>query len=191
MAKELKKKRIDGRRLALTILLGVFIAAMVVTLVNLAVSYAYEGPKYDDYCKAGRIYSYSGPVKAEVSCDYSRELRDAEQVCYDDGGQPVYDYDDNGCNVRVRECDFCNKLYNEAQEAYNRKSFFVFAAIGFALIVAGLFIHVLLIQIITLPAGAFLVIEAAIKNFDNKLVVIITFALLIVAAVYLALKKLR
>jgi len=59
------------------------------------------------------------------------------------------------------------------------------------LIVAGLFVHILLIQIITMPAGAFLVIEAAVKNFDDKLLVIITFSLLIIAAVYLALKKLR
>jgi hypothetical protein len=59
------------------------------------------------------------------------------------------------------------------------------------LIVVGLFVKPLLIQIATLPAGAVLVIEAAMKNFDNKLMVIITFSLLIATAVYLALKKLR
>jgi hypothetical protein len=54
-----------------------------------------------------------------------------------------------------------------------------------------LFSSVLLIQILALPAGAVLVIQAAVKNFDSKLMVICTFALLIVAAIYLALKKLR
>jgi hypothetical protein len=182
---------IDGRKLALTIILGVFIAVMVVTLVNLTVSYVYEGPQYDEYCEAGRFFPYPGPVKEEVSCSYSKELRDAEQECYSEKGQPVYEYDENGCNIAVSECDYCNKEYEDAQKIYNRNTFFVFAAIGFALIVSGLFWHVLLIQIIMLPAGAFLVIEAAVRNFDSKLIVIVTFALLIVAAVYLALKKLR
>jgi len=180
----------DGRKLALTIIVGVFIAVMVVTLVNLAVSYVYEGPQYDDFCKNGR-YNYPTPIKEGTSCSYSGELREAEQACYNDGGQPVYDYDDDGCNIAVKECDFCNKEYDDAQQIYNRNVFFVFAAIGFALIVFGLFSRNLLLQIITLPSGAFLVIEAAVRNFDSKLAVIIVFALLIVAATYLAMKKLR
>jgi len=42
-----------------------------------------------------------------------------------------------------------------------------------------------------MPAGAVLVIESAMRNFDDKLAVIIVFALLIIAAVVLALKKLK
>ena len=79
------------------------------------------------------------------------------------------------------------KVYEEVI----RKTFFIYAVVGFALIVFGLFISALLLQIVSLPAGAFLVIEAAVKNFDDKLFVIIVYGLLIVGALYLALKKLK
>lgn len=195
MAKK-EGKKLTGRNFALTILLGVFIAIMVVSLFNLIVEYAYESPKYDDYCRGVESMG-PYPVKYGVSnevcgnCTFSPALQQATEQCYNDNGIPVYNYDDKGCTASLKECNMCSKTFEEDMKAYNRSTFFVFALIGFALIVAGLFIHILLIQIISLPAGAFLVIEAAVKNFDDKLLVIITFSLLIIAAVLLALKKLK
>ncbi|MEM4259320.1 MAG: hypothetical protein QXS38_00975 [Candidatus Pacearchaeota archaeon] len=194
--KEEAKKKISGKNFALTILIGVFVAIMVVTLFNLVVDYIYEAPDYEDYCK--NIFGIGPyPVKYGATndiygnCTFSKALQMESEECYNRGGIPVYDYDSKGCTLSIKECNTCNKQFENDTKSYNRKTFFVFAAIGFALIVAGLFIPVLLIQIITLPSGAFLVIEAAVKNFDDKLLVIITFSLLIIAAVYLALKKLR
>ena len=196
MAKREFKKKLSGRNFALTILLGVFIAIMVVTLFNLIVSYVYEGPRYEDYCKGAEgIGPY--PVKYGVSnevcgnCTFSRELQIESEECAKEMGMPVYDYDEKGCTSAIKECNMCSKNFEDAMKAYNRQTFFVFALIGFALIVLGLFLSALLLQIIMLPAGAFLVIEAAVKNFDDKLYVIIIFSLLIVAAVYLAMKKLK
>ena len=189
-------KKLSGRNFALTILLGVFIAIMVVSLFNLIVEYAYESPKYEDYCKGVESMG-AYPVKYGVgnevcgNCTFSPALQQATEQCYVDRGIPVYNYDDKGCTASLKECNKCVGSFEDDIKAYNRSTFFVFALIGFALIVAGLFVHILLIQIITMPAGAFLVIEAAVKNFDDKLLVIITFSLLIIAAVYLALKKLR
>ncbi len=189
-------KKMTGRSFALTILLGAFIAIMVITLFNLIVSYAYEPPKYEDFCRGvGGAGPY--PVKYGVgneqcgNCTFSKALQDATDKCTQDNGIPVYDYNDKGCTSALKECNMCNKQFEDSMNAYNRSTFFVFAVIGFVLIVIGLFVSILLIQIITLPAGAFLVIEAGVKNFDDKLLVIIIFSLLIVAAVYLALKKLR
>jgi len=194
--KEIKGKKLGGRNFALTILLGVFIAIMVVTLFNLIVSYVYEGPKYENYC-AGVESQGSYPVKYGLSnelcgnCTFSSTLQQQTEECWNNRGIPIYNYDIKGCTASLKECNMCGVTFEEDMKAYNRSTFFIFALIGFALIVSGLFIHILLIQIIMLPAGAFLVIEAAAKNFDNKLYVIIVFALLIVAAVYLALKKLK
>ena len=190
------QKKMTGRNFALTILLGVFIAIMVATLFNLIVSYVYEDPKYEDFCK-GIGASGPYPVKYGVgteqcgNCTFSTALQKETEQCTQENGMPVYDYDDKGCTVALKECNLCNKEFEDAMKSYNRSTFFIYAAIGFALLVVGLFIYVLLIQIITLPAGAFLVIEAAVKNFDDKLYVIITFSLLIIAAIYLALKKLK
>jgi len=190
-------KKMGGRNFALTIILGVFVAIMVASLFNLIVTYVYENPKYENYCKGtmGEVGPY--PVKYGVSneacgnCTFSPALQKATENCTMSNGIPVYSYDSKGCTSSLRECNMCNQDFENATKAYNRSTFFIYAAIGFALVVIGLFIPVLLIQIITLPAGAFLVIEAAVKNFDDKLYVIIVFTLLIVAAVMLALKKLK
>jgi amino acid transporter len=104
---------------------------------------------------------------------------------------PVYDYDEKGCTKSIRECDMCSKNLDNDIKSYNRNTFFVYALIGFVLIILGLYVAPLLVQIVTLPAGAVLVIQAAMENFDDKLLVIITFALLIIAAVVLAVRKLK
>jgi len=193
MAKKSAKK-ILGRNFALTILIGIFIAIMVITLFNLVVEYVYEPPEYEDFCKGsesmGPYPIKYGAVEGCGNCTFSKSLQEQTDKCYQERGIPVYEYDNKGCTKALKECNMCNKNFEDAMKSYNRNTFFVFAAIGFALIVAGLFISVLLIQIITLPAGAVLVIEAAARNFDDKLFVIITFTLLIIAAIYLALKKL-
>ncbi|MEM4271732.1 MAG: hypothetical protein QXD13_01435 [Candidatus Pacearchaeota archaeon] len=191
-----EQKKMSGRNFALTIIVGVFVAIMVISLFNLIVTYIYEGPKYEDYCK-GIMSQGPYPVKYGVSnevcgnCTFSKVLQEETDACINKNGIPIYDYDDKGCTSELKECNMCNKEFEDAMKSYNRQTFFIYAAIGFVLIVLGLFINILLIQIIMLPAGAFLVIEAAVKNFDDKLLVIIVFSLLIIAAVYLALKKLR
>jgi len=185
----------NGKDLALIILLGVFVAIMLTIFVNLVVSYIYEGPKYEDYCRNSFNGAY--PVKYGVdtgscqNCTFSKSLQEQTDNCYNERGTPVYDYDAKGCTVSLKSCDMCSKEFDDATKAYNRKTFFIYAVVGFALIVFGLFISALLLQIVSLPAGAFLVIEAAVKNFDDKLFVIIVYGLLIVGALYLALKKLK
>jgi len=184
-----------GKTLALTIILGVFVAVMLTIFVNLVVSYIYEGPLYEDYCidRFGGVYpiKYWVDTQSCQNCTFSKGLQEQTDACYAQRGNPIYEYDNYGCTKSLKECDLCNQQFEDAQKAYNRVTFFVFAVVGFILIVLGLFIQTLLLQIVSLPAGAFLVIESATRNFDDKLFVIIIFGLLIVAALYLALKKLK
>jgi amino acid transporter len=196
MASGLKKgEKLKGRNFALTIILGVFIAVMVIVLFNLIVGYVYEPPKYENYCNETNFGPY--PVKYGVSnemcgnCTFSKTLQEQTERCYQDRGMPVYDYDEKGCTKSIRECDMCSKNLDNDIKSYNRNTFFVYALIGFVLIILGLYVAPLLVQIVTLPAGAVLVIQAAMENFDDKLLVIITFALLIIAAVVLAVRKLK
>lgn len=196
MANGLKKENLKGRNFALTILLGIFIAIMVSTLFNLIVSYAYEQPKYEETCRNINNYD-SYQMKYGIAnpqcgnCTFSKSLQEETEVCVKDGGIAVYDYDEKGCTTSLKECDMCNKEFENEMAKYNKNTFFIFAAIGFILIIAGLYTKPLLIQISTLPAGAFLVIEAAVKNFNDKLLIIIVFSLLIIAAIVLALRKLK
>jgi len=187
-----KKKIHSGTKLALTIIIGIFIAIMIITLFNLIVTYFYKVPTYNDFCNGIGASPYTGANPEQcANCTFSTDLQEQTNNCTEANGIAIYDYNDRGCIIDLKECNLCNQNYQNATTVYNRNTFFVYAAIGFALIVAGLFISTLLIQIIALPAGAFLVIEAAIKNFDDKLYIIITFSLLIIAAIFLALKKLK
>src|SRR4030042_6965234 len=93
-----QKKKFSGRTLALSIILGVFIAIMVVTLFNLTVIYFYEDPQYEDFCK-GVDTMGPYPVKYGISnevcgnCTFSKTLQEQTDNCYDERGIPVYDYD--------------------------------------------------------------------------------------------------
>src|SRR3989338_6661172 len=143
------KEKLRGRRLALTILLGIFVAIMLTIFVNLVVSYFYKGPQYDKYCAGSMREPYPIKYGYDVgicqNCTYSQVLQEQVDSCQKDGGNAVYNYDSRGCTVSLKSCDMCNKEFN----------------------------------------------DAATKNFDDKLFVIITFGLLIIAALYLAIKKLK
>src|SRR3989344_2016809 len=103
---------------------------MTVVLFNLLVSYAYESPKYEDVCKNANIGPY--PVKYGVgneqcgNCTFSKTLQEQTDKCYLDRGVPVYDYNDKGCTSTLKECNFCNKNFEDAMNLYNRNTFFVF-----------------------------------------------------------------
>lgn len=193
MVEGLKKEHLKGRNFALTILLGIFIAIMVVVLFNLIVSYVYEEPKYEDVCKNANYEIYPAKYIGTqcVNCTFSKDLQEQTDKCIQDGGMAIYNYDEKGCTISLKECNMCSKEFENANAKYNKNTFFIFAFIGFVLIILGLYTKPLLIQISTLPAGASLVIEAAVKNFDDKLLIIITFTLLIIAAIILALRKLK
>jgi hypothetical protein len=192
MVSGLKNEKSQGRNFALTIILGVFIAIMVSILFNLVVSYVYESPKYEDFCKINnQPYPTKLGLDVGVNCSYNQVLQEQSDKCYLERGMPVYNYDSGGCTISLKDCDMCGKNWDDAIAEYNKRTFFIFALIGFVLIVVGLYVSPLLVQIATLPSGAVLVIEAAIKNFDDKLMVIIIFALLIIAAIVLALRKLK
>lgn len=195
MPKGLKNEKLSGRNFALTIILGVFIAIMVIVLVNLIVDYVYPSPSYEKYCNGTGFQMEPYPIKTGImscqNCSYPQALQDKLDSCTKDNGIPVYKYDERACPIDLKECNLCQRNLDIDIKAYNRKVFFIYAVIGFILIVVGLFLSQLLLQLVTLPAGAFLVIEAAMKNFDSKLLVIITFALLIILAIILALRKLR
>jgi len=193
MARGLGRKPLKGRNFALTILLGIFIAIMLISLVNLSVDYVYPSPQYEEFCNGALdrgILPYPAEIKG-TDCTFNKVVQDAAQECLNDGGTPIYEYDDAGCVVLLSECNDCQNRYDATMKVYNRNGFFIFAVIGFLLIVSGLFVSPLLVQLALLPSGAILVIEAAMRNFDSKLSTIIVLALLIVAAVYLALKKLK
>ncbi len=95
-------------------------------------------PQYEDYCKNNfGSPSYPKALPVGQSCQYSAALRDAEQACYNGKGQPVYEYDEYGCNIKVKECDYCQRDYDSARQAYNKVVFVIALIVGIIVLLIG------------------------------------------------------
>ena len=91
-----------------------------------------------------------------------------------------------GVNESIPEGDYmkamddCSREYEDAREPYNQKRFYIFALIGFILLIYGLFAEELLLQITSLGAGGILVFEGIVTNLEDKLIVFISLLAILV-----------
>ena len=76
----------------------------------------------------------------------------------------------------------CNDAYQEARKPYNQYRYYIFAGIGFVLLLAGLFFKENIIQLTGLAAGGILVAEGIVINLENKGIVFIS--LLAILAIF-------
>ena len=76
----------------------------------------------------------------------------------------------------------CNEEYEEARKPYNQYRYYIFAGIGFALLLAGLFFKENIVQLTGLAAGGILVAEGIVINLENKGIVFIS--LLAILAIF-------
>jgi len=76
--------------------------------------------------------------------------------------------------------DDCYNDYEKAREPYNQKKFYVFAFIGFILLIFGLYTKEMLLQITSLASGGILVFEGIATNFQSKLIVFISLLAILV-----------
>ncbi len=176
------------------LILGIGIVVVYALVLWQGIEAFYPSPQYDDFCKAGRFDAYYPAKPAvtgeQVNCTFPRELQEKQNQCYADKGQPVFEYDDNGCIINVKECDYCQRDFDDAQDAHSKVVFVVAIIIGLITLVIGY--GVLSVE----PVGSALIGSgiwaifwgAAInwRNFSNiwrflllfvALVIIITFAL--------------
>ncbi len=99
----------------------------------------YPSPQYDKFCSIGRYDPYypTKPMPGEFQCNSSRSFQEQQNQCYADGGQPVFEYDDNGCGISVKECDMCNKEFNEAADSHAKNVFVIAIIIGIITLIVG------------------------------------------------------
>jgi hypothetical protein len=152
-------------------------------MVNVGTSLFLDEPQYEDFCN----YSKSIPIQT-----YDNVTKD---VCeqYNGTWEPQ--------NVQCVKapcpqgyCDFyrkCQLAYEAAQKPYNQYRFYIFAGLGFILLIVGLFAIENLIQITGLGAGGILVFEGIVMNLQNKLVVFIALLGILVVFGILALRVIR
>ncbi|MBM3247064.1 hypothetical protein FJZ17_00805 [Candidatus Pacearchaeota archaeon] len=159
-------------KLALSIIISIILTIIIVSTVNVGVSLFMNEPNYENYCN----YSKSIPLETYDNV--------TKGVCEQYNGtwtpQPVQCIK---APCPQGYCDFyqkCNQAYQEAQKPYNQNKFYIFAGLGFILLLIGLFISENLIQITGLATGAILVFEGIVQNFQNKTAVFIALVLILI-----------
>ena len=170
------KKKNSLNKLALSILVSIILTVIIVSLVNVGLSIFMESPEYSDFC---------GEFKTQ-------EVIDSQESCEAIGGKwnpegksypaRVVDVEgDVGMIDGYCDRDFeCREEFEEAEDDYDQKRYYVFALIGFTLLLVGLFSKEILIQITGLASGGILVFEGIVTNFDNKIVTFISLLLIFV-----------
>ncbi len=121
------------------LILGVGIVVVFGLLLWQGVETFNPSPEYEDFCNLGK-FNIPSRVDYGANCSFSAELREQESQCSIDGGQPVYNYDDKGCAVSVKECDFCNKEYEEELKSHSQVVFIISLIAGLIVLLIGYFI---------------------------------------------------
>jgi len=170
-------------KLGLSILISIILTIIIVSITNVGTSLFLNEPDYNRYCNTTKtipIETYDNVTK---------------QICEDNNGTWTPQ------NVQCIKapcpqgyCDFyqkCNQAYQDAQKPYNQYRFYIFAGLGFILLIIGLFAVENLIQITGLAAGGILVFEGIVMNLQDKLVVFIALLGILVVFGILALRVIR
>ncbi len=84
--------------------------------------------------------------------------------------------------LRKEKSESCSDAYSEAQKPYNQYRYYIFAGIGFALLLAGLYFRENIVQLTGLATGGILVAEGIVINLQNKWIVFIS--LLAILAIF-------
>ncbi len=128
-------------KIALTIIVSIILTTILISLVNVGTSIIIDEPEYEDYCDVSPI-----KIAPENMTDEERmEFNKNSKTCY--------------------------KEHNEAQRPYNQYRYYIFAGVGFILLLIGLFAKENMIQLTGLAAGGILVAEGIVINLENKIIV--------------------
>lgn len=161
-----------ANKLALSIIISIILTIILVSTVNVGTSLFLKEPKYEDYC------NYSKTVPIETYDNITRDVCEANNGTWTPQNVQCFK-----APCPQGYCDFyqkCNQAYSDAQKPYNQFRFYIFAGLGFLLLLIGLFAFENLIQITGLATGGILVFEGIVTNLENKLVVFISLILILV-----------
>lgn len=121
------------------LVLGIGIVVVFALVLWQGIEAFYSSPQYDDFCNSTEFgYLEKFPPSGQTpSCNFSRSLQEQEQQCYSQEGQPVFEYNENGCALSLKECDLCNKYFQDAQKSHARIVFFISLIVGILALIFG------------------------------------------------------
>jgi hypothetical protein len=161
-------------KLALSIIISIILTVILVLTVNVGTSLFLNEPEYDKYC------DYTKTIPVETYDNITK------QICESNNGTW------NPQNIQCVKapcpqgyCDFyakCNQEFQDAQKPYNQFRFYIFAGLGFILLLVGLFVKENLVQLTGLATGGILVAQGVGYNWQNKSIVFVS--LLLILAIF-------
>jgi len=174
-------------KLALTIIVSIILTAIIISLVNVGTALFLPTPEYQDYC--GKITE----PKLSQNQIITQGLCEATNGTWNTQDVKCIGNENESCPQGY--CDYytrCQKEYDIAIKPYNQIRYYIFAGIGFILLLLGLFIsEPMMVQFTGLASGGILVVEGIIMNFQNKLIVFISLIAIFIIFGLLAWKILR
>ncbi|MEM4637395.1 MAG: hypothetical protein QXK76_00005 [Candidatus Woesearchaeota archaeon] len=176
----------DAKKLAMIIGISVLLPLFLVFFVDAI----YSEPKLDEYCKNSIYKPYLSP-KENITCPdiyYKPEV----QICLSKGGSPVYDYDENNCQI-YSSCDYCYKNYETLRQEYNRNIFFILAPLGLIIVLLGIYFKVDYIGAGLMFGGLITMFYATIRYFSDmsKLLRAIVLLIELIIIIYIGYKKIE
>jgi magnesium-transporting ATPase (P-type) len=143
--------------LAVTVLISIVIAIVLIGLTEVGMSIYKESPNYSDYCKPSN----------------NMDKRLTKDECLIDGGRWL---DENNYCEQI-----CNQeRYDKDSKIFNQQRFYIIVTIGLLLILAGLFITIPVIQWSGISAGGVLIIQSIVMNFQDKISVFIYLIIILI-----------
>lgn len=168
------------------LVLGIGIFVVFMLMLGYGIEAFYPSPKYDNFCKPGLNGIY--PVKAYdygMNCTFNRQVQEKADLCFQASGMPIYEYDDNGCNIAVKECDYCQKNFDDANKNYSKVLFIISLIVGLITLFVGYrYLSVEPVGSALMASGVGAIFYGSVRNWDN-LSDILRFILLVIALVFL------
>ncbi len=116
------------------IIIGIIIAVVFLMFAVYGTKLVYDAPVYEDFCKD----NYPAPLEKIGNCTISSELNLKIQDCYNQRGNPISVYDEQGCQKDVN-CDLCQINWDETQEHYSKNLFIISLIVGLIVIIISAF----------------------------------------------------
>lgn len=150
------------------LVLGIGIFIVYLLMLNYGIEAFYSSPKYEDFC--GSFYEYAYPSKDRVgdnSCIFNKTLSEQINICNFNGGFVVYEYDETGCPLSIKECNFCNKEFNESQKEYFKMVFVISIIVGIITLFFGFFYSVEPVSSSFMASGIGAIFYGSSRNWEN------------------------
>lgn len=175
----------------------VALALLSAFFVGLLVDALYQEPKYDDFCTNAARPSYTKPypVYPEQCSPYNLTVQERAQIdqCFDEKGMPDYIIDDKGCQTSFKECNYCQRDFDQALQIYNRNVFYIVTPLGLLAIIFGLFIGLEVVGSGAMFGGILLLAYGTMRYFSNmsKVMRVVVIGIELLLLIIISIKKLR